>query len=191
MTITAAGLCSEALCKIGARGIDSFDDQSAEAETAAATYPLVKRKLLSSFAWSFAMARADLARADGGDAQPCNASCEAACYRYALPSDFLRAAGTSPDFRHRIAGGALESRAEAVSLCYIADTDEANFPPLFAAALVSSLAAEFALSMLDDTARFNALQRQSLIELREARLADSQQGMPKKIKNFPLIDSRK
>ena len=49
MTYTNIGICSNALLKIGAEGITSFEDGTAEAEIAYSLYPLLRDGLLSAY----------------------------------------------------------------------------------------------------------------------------------------------
>jgi len=176
MAFTKLGLCSQALGKIGVGEIASFADGTAEADIARYTYPLVKKRLLSTYPWSFALKRAALARLENGAFQ--------------LPNDFLRAVKVFPNAEYRISGGSLFIPADKVEMEYVCDADEASMSPMFASALVCFLAAEFALSLLDDGARHSLFARAAAMELREARLQESQQQSPRRIRSFPLIDSR-
>ena len=83
MIYTDIGLCSQALLKIGAATISSFEDGSSEAEVAANLYPLLRDGLLSVYPWSFASAQCALPRLT---------EMPVADYRYAyrLPPDLLR-----------------------------------------------------------------------------------------------------
>jgi hypothetical protein len=170
-------LCSQALVKIGASPISSFDDGSLEASVGSYAYPLAKRKLLSSFAWSFATKRENLNRFANGS--------------FAIPNDFLRAVCVYPKRAYTIAGRALVSDSDRVELEYVADVEEGLFSPLFESALMYSLAAEFAMSLLDDSAKYNLMEHTALLELREARFQDSSQKSAKSLRGFPLIDARK
>ncbi|MCL2439722.1 MAG: hypothetical protein FWD15_04400 [Alphaproteobacteria bacterium] len=175
-------ICSKALNKIGAIEIDSFEDDTPEAQIASSMYPLVKRKTLSSFAWSFAVKSATLVRIEEVDRD----------FRvaYALPEDMVRAIKLESGAAYRIVGNKLLTNVETAVLEYIYDAEEENFPPMFAAAIVSSLAAEFAFALIDDGAKFNMMQRQAMTELREARFLETSQGERKRIKNFSLNSAR-
>jgi len=169
-------LVSHALAKIGSHPITSFDDGSVEAAVATTAYPLAKRRVLSSFTWSFATREDSLNRLkDGG---------------FAIPRDFLRAVKVDPRVEYKIMDGRLIAPTESIRLTYIADVAESLFPPMFASALTSVLAAEFAMMLLDDAGRYGLMERAALLELREARLADSAQASPKRIRNFALSDVR-
>ena len=177
-------LCSKALNKIGASEIVSFEEGTPEAELAKSFYPVVKAKLLSGYPWSFATRTAALARvADPGPGE------YSACF--ALPNDFLGALKISSGTRYKIARGRLFADAPAVELSYVADVDEGALPPVFTSAFVYALAAEFAISLLDDGAKFSLFYKLSNTELKEARFLDSSQESPKGLRNFSLIDVRK
>ena len=77
-----------------------------------------------------------------------------------------------------------------MTLTYIFRADEAEFPPFFAAALVSRLAAEFCLPLTENTSRAEMLHRIAEAELRQARLVDRQQQTARGIEDFPLIRAR-
>ena len=62
MALSSIELCSSALVKLGAEGISSFDDGSAEARVASRLYPLARDALLSTHPWSFATRQTVLAR---------------------------------------------------------------------------------------------------------------------------------
>lgn len=81
---SVADLCNMALSHIGARAqVASIDppDGTAEAGYCARFYPIARREMLESHAWSFAKTRAVLASVDLPDTSW--------LYAYALPSDCL------------------------------------------------------------------------------------------------------
>ena len=57
MALSSIELCSSALIKLGADGISSFEDASAEARVAARLYPIARDALLCAHPWSFATAQ--------------------------------------------------------------------------------------------------------------------------------------
>ena len=176
MQFSQISLCSQALTKIGASEIRSFSDGTAESDVAKYTYPLVKKRLLAAYPWSFALKTTTLAKLEDGSFQ--------------LPGDFLRAVKVVPGLGYKIASGAIFIPASNVEMEYVYDADEADFSPMFASTLICHLAAEFALSLLDDANRHILLSRTAAMELREARLQESQQQSPRRIRAFPLINAR-
>ncbi|TWA67204.1 tail tube protein [Azospirillum brasilense] len=188
MALTAIGLCSRALIKIGATAITAFDEGTAEAEVAAALYEPSRDALLSANAWSFATRQARLARladdpvADYGVA-------------FQLPADFLRALGAGAGGRgrgldYRIAGRALHAASDAVVLTYVGRPAEEDFPAFFDQALIARLAAEFCIPLTESTSRAELLQRLAESEFRRARQIDALQDSQPGFEDFTLIDAR-
>lgn len=151
MIYTDIGLCSQALLKIGAATISSFEDGSSEAEVAANLYPLLRDGLLSVYPWSFASAQCALPRLT---------EMPVADYRYAyrLPPDLLRIVSAGIGERgqgleYRIRENALHTNADKVVLSYLFRPAEKNFPAFFCDALVARLAAEFCLPLTESSSR--------------------------------------
>ncbi len=188
MALTALALCSRALLRIGVPPLVSFEDGTAEAEVAAGLYPGVRDALLSAHPWSFATGQGSLPRL---------AAMPQADFRHAfqLPANLLRTLsaggpGRGRGIAYRIQESRLHADADAVTLTYIFRPEEAVFPAFFASALVARLAAEFCLPLTESASRSEMLHRLAEQEIRQARLADSQQGTPRAIEGFPLVDIR-
>ena len=115
-----------------------------------------------------------------------------------MPSSFRRTfcgssrpeAAGARGLPYRIQEGRLHADAASVTLTYIFRAAEAEFPPFFAGALVSRLAAEFCLPLTENTSRAEMLHRIAETELRQARLIDSQQQTVRGIEDFPLLSVR-
>lgn len=185
---SSIALCSSALAKLGANGITSMDDGTAEARVAARLYPLITDALLTIHPWSFATAKArlvELGHAPVGDF----------AHAFQLPGGFLKALSAGPDSRGRglafqIIGRELHTDASDVMLTYVFRPSEGDFPPYFAAALVTRLAAEFCIPLTENVERAERLAALAQDELGAARLADSQQDTPPRIEDFSLIRAR-
>lgn len=189
MALSAIALCSRALLKIGATGIASFDEGTAEAEVAANLYPSLRDALLSSHPWNFATAQARLAALA---ATPVADFARA----FQLPADFLRALSAGAETRgrglvYRIHERRLHCDAEAVTLTYIFRPPEEAFPPFFDQALILRLAAEFCLPLTESTSRAELLHRLAEEEMRRARLIDAQEETPPAVEDFTLIEARR
>jgi hypothetical protein len=188
MALTSIALCSRALLKIGAEGIASFEEGTAEAEVAANLYPSTRDALLSAHPWNFATGQVDLAMlATAPVADYANA--------FQLPSDLLRALSAGGDGRgrglaYRIAERRLHCAAEAVVLTYIFRPAESEFPPFFDQALIARLAAEFCIPLTESTSRADALYRLAEDELRRAKAIDAQEETPSRIEDFSLTEVR-
>lgn len=188
MPLTDVELCAAALLKLGARAIDGFDDPTVEAECARRLYPLVRDGLLVAHPWSFTLAAARLTP----EPEPPLADFRRG---FALPADHLRtiSAGvgqTARGLTYRIQGAKLLADAEEVTVAYQRRTGETMFPAFFVQALVARLAAEFCIPVTEGTARAGELVQLAEIELRRARLADSQQATPRRLEDFTLIEAR-
>jgi len=189
MALSGIALCSRALLKIGGDTIISFDEGTAEAEIAANLYPTARDALLSAHPWSFARAQARLARLT---AEP---TADFA-FAFQLPADLLRAVSAGGPDRgrglcFRVAERRLHADAPEVVLTYVFRPDEADFPPFFDQALIARLAAEFCIPLTGSTSRAERLDRLAEIELRRARLIDSQQDTPSALDDFTLIEARR
>lgn len=186
--LSAIAHASRALVKLGARPIASFDEGTAEAEIAANLYPSVRDGLISSNAWSFALAQRPLARLQATpEADYPNA--------FQLPSDFLRAisagiGGSGRGVTYRIAERRLHTASPNVTLTYIFRPAEADWPAFFDSILIAKLAAEFCISVTESTTRAELLARQAEAEFRRARLIDAQQDTPEALEGFPLVEAR-
>lgn len=188
MALSSIELCSSALVKLGANGISSFEDGTAEARVASSLYPLVRDALLCAHPWTFATAKAQLARLA---LEPITDH----RYAYQLPNDFLKALSAGQGGRGRgliyqIISRQLHTDADAVVLTYLFRPSEGDFPAYFATALVTRLAAEFCLPVTENTSRAEGLARFAENELRLARLIDSQQDTPPRVEDFTLIRAR-
>jgi hypothetical protein len=181
-------LCAAALLKLGARAIDSLDEPTVEAGCARRLYPLVRDGLLVAHPWSFTLAAARLSP---------EAEAPLADFRYSfpLPADHLRtvSAGVGASARgltYRIQGSKLLADAPEVTVAYQRRAGETMFPAFFVQALVARLAAELCIPVTEGTARAAELAQMAELELRRARLADSQQATPRRLEDFTLIEAR-
>ena len=187
MALSALALCSRALLKVGAQPIASLEEGTVEAEVAANLYPGTRDALLSCHPWSFATGQMELNRLDAAPvADFTNA--------FQLPAGLLRVisagSGRGRGITYRINEGRLHADPYRVTLTYVFRPAESEFPPFFAATLVARLAAEFCLPLTENASRAELLHRVAETELRQARLADSQQATPRMIEDFPLIGVR-
>ncbi|NYZ12897.1 hypothetical protein HL658_10065 [Azospirillum sp. RWY-5-1] len=188
MALTAIGLCSRALLRIGATPISAFDDGTAEAQVADALYAPARDALLTANAWSFATAQATLPRlSDPPLADFANA--------FQLPADFLRALGAGIGGRgrgleYRIAGRRLHADAESVVLTYLFRPAEADFPAFFDQALIARLSAEFCIPLTENSSRAETMMKLAETEFRRARLIDAQQDVQPRFEDFTLIEAR-
>lgn len=187
MTLTDIELCSLSLIKIGASPIASFDDDTAEAEVAKTLYGPTLEGLLVAHPWAFSLTQADL--------QPAAVnSFQGYANAYELPANALRTISASgPSGRncvYRVIGQMIVSDADTLSLTYQHRPASSAFPPHFIQTLTARLAAEFCLPLTESASRSDVLQKLAVVELRLARLIDSQQATSKAVEDFTLIEVR-
>ena len=189
MALSAVGLCSRALLKLGAEAISSFNDSAAEAEIASALYAPIRDSQLASHPWRFATAHMTLNRLP-------SAPETGHAFAYQLPDRFLRAVGigdrrgAQDAVSFAIAGRHLLTDHPAPVLTYIYRPDEESTPSYFDQVLITRLAAEFCLSLTESPTRARMLAQSADEESRQARRIDSQQATTQAIRSFPLIDIR-
>lgn len=188
MALSSIELCSSALVKLGANGISSFEDRTAEARVASALYPLVRDALLCAHPWSFATAQARLARLSSAPVTDHR-------HAYQLPHGFLKALSAGDGRRGRgltyqIINRELHTDAERVTLTYLFRPSEGDFPAYFTPALVTRLGAEFCIPLTENTSRAELLRQHAEQELKLAKLIDSQQDTPPRVEDFTLIAAR-
>lgn len=189
MPYTDISICSNALLKIGADGITSFDDGTAEAEIATNLYGMIRDSLLSSYPWSFARLQKKLSRLVKNPIADYQ-------YSYRLPPDFLRVISAGSGNRgqgieYRIHESELHTNQSEVTLSYIYRPDESAFPAFFTEALVARLAAEFCSPLTESTSRTEFLSKIAADAITRARLIDSQQATPKAFEDFTLVEARR
>lgn len=188
MPLSNIELCSAALVKLGAEGITSFTDGTAEANVAGTLYDIVRDGLLGAHPWSFATAHAELVQRPTAPLTDFE-------YAFELPADFIKALSAGDDCRSRgavyqVIGTEVHTNYEDIVFAYIKRADEAGFPAHFVSALVNRLAAEFCLPLTENASRSELLFKVADTELKLAKLVDSQQDTPPKVEDFTLIEAR-
>ncbi len=177
--------CNIALTKLGVPKIESIDDNNMQSLTAKSLYPMIKDAVLSSYTWNFATLNAKLLKLENTDNK----------YLYALPDDFLRTVTVFQTYENNpvhydIQGNHIVSSAENITLQYIARREEIHFPAYFTQALITRLAADFCLPLIDSTSRSESLYKIAEIELQKARGLDNQQIPPQTLTSNILLGGR-
>jgi len=149
---TDLSICSDALISLGASPLSSFTEGSDTAQACDRLYPDLKNTLLSTYVWSWSLAKIQLARLS---ATPINEW----KYAYQMPGDHLTGAlavfetsGTaqrSVRYGWEIYGDQLVSNMETVFIDYQQTIAEAKMPNYFVRLLKTALAAELAIVITD------------------------------------------
>lgn len=187
-------ICNRALRVLGVAPISALGEDTKAGSWAAETYADARDALLAEYPWNFAIKRASLAQAGGGDAEPTWGEDEK---NFPLPADCLRVLALEGEIEegvepYRIEGRVIVTVAEApLNIRYIARvTDPAQFSPLFVDALVARLAAEGAFHFTGSTTREEQLRDSYRETVANARRYDAQEGTPEPVVTSGWLESR-
>lgn len=164
-------IVNRAMIKLGAELINDINEvDSKNARIAANIYVQIRRELLRSHPWNFAVKRVILASLTTDPAF-------GFAYQYQLPSDCVRVLRLNyPDIPYKVESNKVLCDESTLSLMYIADiTDTEQWDPLFAEAYSSKLAAEMCLAITGSASLVTDLANLYEKQIRAARLADGQE----------------
>lgn len=117
---TSLDICNMALVSVGQEPIMSFDDQDKRARLCKQLYEQVKKSLLRSYSWTFAVRRARLAMEQ-------DAPAFGHAHSFRLPSDCLRIVEMDTQgLPFNLEGGGILTDAHEVKLRYVADIEDAT-----------------------------------------------------------------
>lgn len=146
-------ICNKALLRVGQAQIQALTEQSTEAAYCRQFYDDIRKTVLRSFAWNFALKFSTVAEVAGQTSYRF-------AYVYALPADCLRilevhpSEGYSPDdaaTEFETIGQYLHTDMEDAIIKYVFDvTDTTQFDDTFVDALAYRMAAELAMPITRD-----------------------------------------
>lgn len=179
------GIINAALVRCGQSPIASLQDPSAQAVAATTLYESVRRNLLSSYPWQFALAEvtepAALAVTE-------NDFSDTFQYAFKVPQDALRVLGLAYRYPYMISGGEIWTGVEDPQILFIENVDGTQrFPPWFVTAFEYALAEAFVLAVTEDVQRWEKFQGLSRQEAAKARNIDSQTRTPLRLKYEDLF----
>jgi hypothetical protein len=181
---TSTEIANSALVKLGQQRITSLDEDNARAIFLNEQYEKIKKAILASHPWNFAIARAELAQ-DATDPE------FEWTYRYPLPADCLRVLNSETgEEEYVIEGAYILTDEETFYIRYISDADETYFSPFFAEALAAALAADVAYAITQSSAVQANMQAQAKEMLALARAMDAKEGVPAEIRVNSWLDER-
>ena len=168
MTTTSISICNEALSMIGAKAIQSFEDNTENARRCASIYDSTRRGLLRMHPWSFAKKRAQLAPVS---THPAFGYSNA----FPLPKDFLRLYD-SGQYEYEMEGRHILANTNLINLVYVHDEDneelwDSLFSECMALYLVSKLAKPITGSNAEADSAWQKLQNM----LKQARAINGQE----------------
>jgi len=158
--MNAIEICSNALIRLGASPIQSFNDTSDTAVACKNIYPVKSNYILSSFPWRFTMKFKQLSRLSEKPEMQWS-------YKYNMPSDKVQAGfpavyvssdiGASPINEYAIIGNFLMSDSPEIYVQYQYRPDETLWPHYFTELMIQVMSCELSMNITD-----NATLRQSL-----------------------------
>lgn len=166
-------ICNRALIRLGADTITDITENTKEARLCNVIYDAVRRDLLRSHPWNFAMKRANLASSTTDPEFQY-------MYAYTLPSDCLRVWDVYfTTFPYKIEGRTLVTDDNACYLIYISDEDDTEiFDSAFTSLLSIKLAMEMCYNITGQSTMVSVLQDEFNRIKREAKQFDGQEGSP-------------
>jgi hypothetical protein len=108
-------------------------------------------------------------------------------YQYQLPSDYVLSVRVFPEVEFEIYGDKLVSNQDALSMDYLYNATESQFPSYFVKVMELYLAAQFAIPITDDTSKADVYGKFFLQALAQARYTDSQGRPSAGISDAPFI----
>lgn len=168
MTTTKVSICNEALSMIGAKAIQSFDDNTDNARRCASIYDSTRRALLRMHPWSFAKKRAQLAPVSThpafgyGNAFP-------------LPKDFIRVYDSGQQ-NYEMEGRHILANTNLINLVYVADQDnEQTWDSLFSECMALYLITKLAKPISGSQAEADSADQKLRNMLKQARAINGQE----------------
>jgi len=147
-------ICNSAMRKIGAARISDFTENSKEAELCRDAYDIIRRRLLRSNSWNFALKRANLAETPG---DPLNEW----AHSFQLPTDCLKIVSTTNDpCRYVQEGRLILTNEGTIGIKYVSDAELVNeFDPSFFEVLAFELAMDLCVPLTDSTTKLEVVQK--------------------------------
>lgn len=194
MSATAISICSNALLRLGADPINSFDEGDPagsnhdSARLASNLWPTIRRQTLRGHNWNCALKRVllspDTASPDFGWS-----------YQFLRPADWLKtvSVGLDPEdrFEYVTEGAYFLSNETALPLRYVFDNENpATYDAGLVAALEMAMAAAMAYPITKSTSLADELMTLADRELTKARSSDGQDDPPETLGDSMLMAAR-
>lgn len=192
MATSSVEICNSALIKLGARRINALSDDTKAAKLCNEQYDKLRKEVLRSHPWNFAVARKSLAKTANSPAFKYD-------NEFALPSDTLRVLETNLlldeewEIEVNPSSGAkvLVTNSDSVKIKYIKNvTDTTIFAPDFEEALALRIAADIAYSITQSRTFMNDMHEAYRLFLSQARSFDAQESQLNEIEADEWTDIR-
>jgi len=177
-------IISNALLLVGHNSISSLDaDQGAGATVGSALYETTLKYLLSTTTWRFSIKQRSLARLT---AEPLNTW----KYAFQVPTDLITLFRVIPRCNYQIFEDNVFANVEELAIDYAYRVEDVRLPEYFVQALQYKLAADFAISITNDTQKNQLYEAKYREELGVAMAADAKNHPPVPIVDSPFTDVR-
>lgn len=188
MATSAVQICSNALLLLGAKTINSFDDDTDRATLVANLWPNALEAILRAHPWNCAVRRVALAPdATAPDFDYAN--------QFTLPGDCLRKLSVGlkgQQQAHEVEGRKILSDETVLYLRYIYKNDDvASWDALLVQAAEAYMAMTCAYPITKSASMFDMMANLWGKKLREARTVDGQENPPEDAGDFPLLNARR
>ena len=174
-------LCTRAAIKLDANAVQSFNEQTREAEVFGNLYAGIKESELSNHHWNFNIAFVQLSREAN---TPTDVRWD---YSYLPPANLLRYVTILDDQGNQVAyedrSGRVFSDSATAFAKYARDIDETDFPAYFQDALVARLAAEASEALSGDNSVIERAWNEYANKRKNAARIDAQNNPPIRLLN--------
>lgn len=185
MAASDVDICNSALLKLGGETITALTDVTRRAQLCNQQYDRIRKKLLRSHPWNFAIKRSELVQ---------NATAPTFEYDVAfdLPADMLRAIREEDKLIDwKVEGQTIVTNESSFNLVYIADiTDTTQFDESFDELFALHLAYELAYPLVQSVSLKESLKRELNEATADIRSFDAQEGQPEILETTQWLVSR-
>lgn len=176
---TDISICSNALLKLGAPPIHSFQDQTQTSGICANIWPGVRDAVLRAHPWNCATKRVILAPETATPAW-------GYAHQFVIPADCLRIMEIEDSVDYRIESGRILSDETAINLKYIwRNTDPVTYDPALVDAMTQRMTAELAYPLTRSDQRQVTETNKYTAMIREARFYDATEQPQDEFLNYP------
>ena len=175
-------IVSQALLLIGEAPISSFSEGTGGL-VASNMYDTARDDMLTEYRWRFATGKHELSRLTTAPINEWK-------YAFQMPTDLLLMIRTYPQSKFEVYEDKIYSNSHTLEIDYIFRPDVGSFPAYFVKALSYKLAMEFALSITNNQALSEMMERRYISQIRKAKYNDAQGRTNSAIADRPWINIR-
>lgn len=181
---TKIDIVSNALVLVGHPSISSFDsDQGSGAVAGAALYETTLKYMLSITYWRFAIKQQSLNKLSQSPLNKWQ-------FAYQIPTDAITIHRVTPRSNYQIFQDNIFSNMSSLEADYTFRPDDTALPSYFVQAFQYKLAADFSISVTNDTQKNQLYETKYDREVSIAMAADAKSHPPEAIQDQPFTDAR-